>query len=507
MKNNFKRILALFMMVVMLISVVSCNAAKGDAAFPNYAGAPKYNSDAYDSDEDYTEITENPFISTLEQPDSYFSIDANTASYPNLRRYITNGNIAIPKDAVRVEEMLNYFNYDYETPTDDSVFALTSSVFDTPYNESTKLLTIGLAAEEIEFQNVQNNLVFLIDVSGSMYSDDKLPLVQQSFLLLLENLNPTDRVSIVTYAGSDQVLLKGAYGYEKQKIAAVIEDLSAGGSTAGSAGLSTAYDIAKECFVEGGNNRIILATDGDLNVGITSILGLESFVAKKAKSGIYLSVFGFGTGNIKSDKMESLALKGNGTYSYIDSVREARRALVEQIGGSMITVAKDVKAGIVFNPEYVESYRLIGYENKLLTQEEFEDSNTDAGEIGSGHTLTVCYELVLTDQEFVEGDSLAEVKIKYKPTENVGGDAESEVELILSVGTDSYHSSPMGDDAFIAAVVEFALILRNSEYKGNANLNSLIARLDNMDFSGDEYKEEFRNIVKIYSSILGSIEG
>ncbi|MBO5716366.1 MAG: von Willebrand factor type A domain-containing protein [Clostridia bacterium] len=497
MKNKIKLISAL-LLVALMLSLASCAAATAPGAMKNDGAYYSPELEGGMSGEEYTEIVENPFINTAEKPDSYFSIDANTASYPNLRRYINSGYGNIPKDAVRVEEMLNYFSYDYETPKDDSILALTSSVFDTPYNEETKLLTIGLAAKEIEFKNISNNLVFLIDVSGSMYSEDKLPLVQQSFLLLLDHLNPTDRVSIVTYAGSDKVLLRGAYGYEKQKIAAIIEELSAGGSTAGSAGLRTAYKIAKECFIQGGNNRIILATDGDLNVGITSIFGLEEFVANKAKSGVYLSVFGFGTGNIKSDKMESLALKGNGTYSYIDSVREARRALVEQIGGTMITVAKDVKAGIVFNPEYVESYRLIGYENKILTQEEFEDSNTDAGELGSGHTVTVVYEIVLTNKEFVEGENLADVKIKYKPTENVGSDAATEQELTLAVGTESYHAEPTETDAFVAAVVEFALVLRDSEYKGTASLSGLIERLNALDLANDEFKQEFKELVKKY---------
>lgn len=509
MKNNLKRTLGLLMAVFMILSVVSCATAKYASPGGDYylsEGALANSDNAWNNDvsgEDYTEIVENPFVSTAETPDSYFSIDVNTASYPNLRRYITNGYTTdIPKNAVRVEEMLNYFDYDYKTPEDDSILALTSSVFDTPYNENTKLLTIGLAAQEIEFSGVNNNLVFLIDVSGSMYSEDKLPLVQQSFSLLAENLNPADRVSIVTYASGDAVPLEGAFGYEKEKIIAAIEDLTAGGSTAGSKGIQRAYEIASKYFIQGGNNRVILATDGDFNVGIRDTNELEEFISEKAKSGVYFSVFGFGTGNIQSSKMESLALKGNGVYSYIDSLKEADRALVQQIGGSMVTVAKDVKAGIVFNPEYVESYRLIGYENKMLTQDQFEDSNTDAGEIGSGHTLTVCYEIILTDKEFVEGDSLADVKIKYKPTENVGGDATSEQELVLSVGVDSYHALPEGDDAFVAAVVEFALILRDSQYKGEAELEALIGRLDAMDLSGDEYKKEFREIVKLYYSNL-----
>ncbi len=515
MKNNLK-LLSIILILALVVSVVSC--ASADNLGNHMSPAPSYNGGVYDestgmdgmvgnfSGEDYTEIIENQFINAAETPDSYFSIDANTASYPNLRRFIQQGYVNIPNDAVRVEEMLNYFDYDYETPKDGSVLALNSSLFDTPYNEKTKLLTIGLAAEEIEFENIKNNLVFLIDVSGSMYSEDKLPLVQQSFSLLVENLNPEDRVSIVVYAGDDAVLLEGAYGYEKQKILAVIEDLKAGGSTAGSAGISTAYNLASQYFIKGGNNRVILATDGDFNVGVTGLLDLEDFIKLKAAiTGVTFSVFGFGTGNIKADKMETLALNGNGTYGYIDSINEAKRVLVEQIGGTLVTVAKDVKAGITFNPEYIESYRLVGYENKLLTEDEFENSETDAGELGSGHTVTVVYEVVLTDKALVEGESFADVKVKYKPTENAGGDSKTEQEITLSIGTDKYHREMTTTDAFVASVVEFALILRDSEYKGDANLKELIARLDSLDLSSDECKEEFKNIVKQYYEKRGDI--
>ena len=496
-----RRILSLVLVLAMAVSLSACSmmgASKNDAGGGYYGNAAPSMGDAESlGGESYTEIIENAFVSATEKPSSYFSIDANTASYPNLRSIITNG-YNVPKDAVRVEEMLNYFSYDYETPTDGSVLSLTSSVFDTPYNSNTKLLTIGLAAEEVSFSEVRNNLVFLIDVSGSMYSDDKLPLVQQAFMMLAENLNPEDRVSIVTYASGDSVALSGAYGYEKQKIVAAIEDLTAGGSTAGSRGIYRAYQLAEEYFIEGGNNRVILATDGDFNVGTTTTIGLETLISAKRASGIYFSVFGFGRGNVQSDKMETLALKGNGTYSYIDSVKEAKKALVEGIGGSMVTVAKDVKAGITFNPEYVESYRLVGYENKLLTEDEFNDSKTDAGELGSGHTVTVVYEIVMTDKELVEGESIADVKVKYKPTENIGGDAESEQEITLSVGTEKYHAEMTDTDAFVSSVVEFALILRDSEYKADADLNALVTRLSDLDLSSDEFKEEFKELVITY---------
>lgn len=497
MKKLFGRLLAISLVLALVLSVVACGMA--DAMAPNdwYDSTPDGEFDG----ENYTEIIENPFVKTLEKPDSYFSIDVNTASYPNIRRYIEQGYINFDKNAVRVEEMLNYFDYEYKTPTDGSVFALTSSVFDTPYNENTKLMTIGLAAQEIKFEQIQNNIVFLIDVSGSMNSANKLPLVQQSFSLLAENLNDNDRISIVTYAGSDRVVLEGAYGYEKDKILTAINNLRSGGSTAGSMGINRAYQIAEKYFVEGGNNRVILATDGDFNVGVTGVGGLEGLIAQKAKTGVYFSVFGFGTGNLQSAKMETLALNGNGTWGYIDSLKEAKRMLVEQIGGTLVTVAKDVKAGVTFNPEYVESYRLIGYENKQLSQDQFEDPNTDAGEVGSGHKLTVAYEIVLTDKAPVNGEKLADVIVKYKPTENVGGDATTEQELVLGVTTEAYRQDLSRDNEFVAAVVEFALILRNSKYKGDANLADLIARLDAMDFANDEDRTEFRNIVKMYNEL------
>ena len=495
--NKLMKITSLALIAVMLLLLSSCSGG-------GYANMAPGDFDNSLAGEDYTEIIENPFISTSDNNTSYFSIDANTASYPNLRDMINRG-YNIPKDAVRIEEMLNYFSYDYKTPEGDDILSLNASIFNNPYNPETMLLTIGLAAEEIDFSGVQNNLVFLIDVSGSMSAEDKLPLVQQAFMMLTESLNPTDRVSIVTYASGDSVALDGAYGYEKAKIMGAIEDLSAGGSTAGSAGIYTAYRLAEKYFIEGGNNRVILATDGDFNVGTVTTAGLETLIAAKRMTGVYFSVYGFGRGNLQSEKMETLALKGNGTYSYIDSVKEARRALVEGIGGSIVTVAKDVKAGITFNTSFVESFRLVGYENKLLTEEEFNDSNTDAGELGSGHTVTVVYEIKLKDNFGIADAMLAKIAdviIKYKPTENVGGNATDEKELTLSVMNHAYNLNPTEQDLFIASVVEFGLILRDSQYKAQANLEELITQLEGLDLSGDEFKTEFRELVKKYAASL-----
>ena len=491
---------ALTLIAVMLLLLSSCAGGGYYASM-----APKLED--MSSGEDYTEIIENKFINTSDSNTSYFSIDANTASYPNLRDMINNG-YDIPKDSVRVEEMLNYFSYDYKAPEGDDILSLNAAIFDTPYNSETKLLTIGLAAEEIDFSGVQNNLVFLIDVSGSMNSEDKLPLVQQAFMMLAESLNPTDRVSIVTYASGDRVALEGAYGYEKAKIMSTIEDLSAGGSTAGSKGIYKAYELAEKYFIEGGNNRVILATDGDFNVGTVTTAGLETLIAAKRASGVYFSVYGFGRGNIQSEKMETLALKGNGTYSYIDSVKEAKKALVEDIGGSIVTVAKDVKAGITFNPDLVESFRLIGYENKLLTEEEFNDSNTDAGELGSGHTVTVVYEIKMKDEGVFMRESvekIADVIIKYKPTENVGGNAADEKELTLGVMNYDFTGAPTDENLFVASVVEFALILRDSQYKAEANLEELITQLQGLDLSDDEFMTEFRALVIKYAENINML--
>lgn len=491
-KKTLAALLAMAMALMWVLSGCSAGAPGGVMGSPggNLNIAPTVGGDSY------TEIVENAFVSTSEENKSYFSIDANTASYPNLRRLIKDG-YAIDKDAVRVEEILNYFHYDYETPINGDILSLNASLFDTPYNSETKLLTIGLAAQEVEFTQVRNNLVFLIDTSGSMFGSDRLGLVQQAFMMLAENLNPEDRISIVTYAGSDTIALEGAYGYEKQKIMAVIEDLQASGSTAGSKGIETAYRLAERYFIEGGNNRVILATDGDFNVGISNTDALKQFISTKRDSGVYFSVFGVGVGNLQAEKMEALALNGNGVYSYLDSVEEARRALVEQLGGTMITVAKDVKAGVIFDAEYVESFRLIGYENKLLTQEEFEDSQKDAGELGSGHTVTVVYEIKLKEGALDAQRPLAQVELRYKAPDATA-DAES-LQLLMDITAQDYHATMTQQDAFIASVVEFALLLRNSEYKQDASLDALIARLDDLDLSQDCFKEEFRTLVKTYA--------
>ncbi|MDF2486631.1 MAG: von Willebrand factor type, partial [Herbinix sp.] len=356
--------------------------------------------------EEYNAIQENGFKSVKNYPLSTFSVDVDTASYSNIRRMIYESGEVVA-DAVRIEEMINYFKYDYKQPTDEVPFSINTELSDCPWNKNAKLLLIGLQAEEIDLkERPSSNLVFLLDVSGSMDSPDKLPLMQKAFTLLTENLNKNDRISIVVYAGMDSVVLEGASGDETMKINGAIEELTAGGSTAGAAGIRKAYELAEKHYIDGGNNRVILATDGDLNVGITSEGELTRLIEKEREKGVFLSVLGFGTMNIKDNKMEALADNGNGNYSYIDSLLEAKKVLVDEMGGTLFTVAKDVKLQIEFNPSKIKGYRLIGYENRMLNTEDFEDDTKDAGDIGAGHRITALYEILEIDskQELINTD-------------------------------------------------------------------------------------------------------
>ena len=343
--------------------------------------------------EGYSTIHENGFKEAIKAPLSTFSIDVDAASYSNVRRFLNNGQRP-PMDAVRIEEMINYFNYDYPQPDNGHPFAIYQELAHCPWNEENMLLHVGLQGEKIEMNNLPaSNIVFLIDVSGSMSSADKLPLLKKAFKLLVQQLREEDRVAIVVYAGSSGLVLPSTRGNEKQKILSSLERLSAGGSTAGAAGLKLAYQVASENFIEGGNNRIILATDCDFNVGQSSNAEMERLIEKEREKGTFISVLGFGTGNYMDDKMEIIADKGNGNYAYIDNIMEAKKVLVNEFGGTLFTIAKDVKIQIEFNPSIVESYRLIGYENRLLNNEDFENDKKDAGELGSGHTVTALYEI------------------------------------------------------------------------------------------------------------------
>ncbi|MEY8336996.1 VWA domain-containing protein [Lachnospiraceae bacterium 62-35] len=485
------------------------------------------------SSEEYNVIEENGFKLVKDAPLSTFSVDVDTASYTNIRRMINRGQ-EIPIDAVRIEEMINYFHYDYESPEGDVPFSVTAELSDCPWNPDSQLLLAGLQAKEIDFENrPMSNLVFLLDVSGSMYDANKLPLVQKAFSLLSEELTENDRVSIVTYAGYDEVVLEGARGDEKVKIREALDSLTAGGSTAGEAGLNRAYEVAEKYFIPGGSNRIILATDGDLNVGISSEEELTKLVVKKREGGVHLSVLGFGMGNLKDNKMEALADNGDGNYAYIDDLTEAKRVLVEEMGGTLYTIAKDVKIQVEFNPSQVYAYRLIGYENRALADRDFEDDTVDAGEIGAGHRVTALYELI-RDESKMPGPSLKYQNQKTEDKEESGGakaEEGGETKGGAEESTDSFadelltvnirYKAPDGKESkltslpvkeevyqeelpdnlrWAAAVAEFGMILRDSSYKGTSSYEGVIELISAMPQEKmDDYKDEFKKLVLMVS--------
>jgi len=525
MKKKLAQSIAIALGAVMLMtSLTGCAGGSMEAAYDSayapttesyfsesIAEEPMYDYEYVDYEEpdynteEYNAITENRFLSTVTSPFSTFSSDVDTASYSNVRRYIDNRDLP-PADAVRIEELLNYFTYDYPEPNGDEPFSVTTEISACPWNEDTQLLLVGLQAEKLDPESMpDSNLVFLIDVSGSMDSPDKLPLVKQAFMLLTEQLGENDRISIVTYASSDEVVLDGATGNDRQAIMDAINYLDAGGSTAGSAGITTAYEIAEKYFIEGGNNRIILATDGDLNVGPSSEGALTRLVEKKRENGVFLSVMGFGTGNIKDNKMEALADNGNGSYHYIDSVSEARRVLIEEMGGTLFTVAKDVKFQIEFNPAVLKGYRLIGYENRVMADEDFSDDTKDAGEIGAGHRVTVLYELVTVDSAMdipapelyytsasdTGSDDYLTVKVRYKEP-----DGDTSKLLTYPVGPEAYTDQPSNNFVFASAVAQYGMLLRDSDYSGTATYESVLEQLDSREnLLSDEYRVEFYRIV------------
>ena len=458
--------------------------------------------------EEYNAVDESGFTEASVSPLSTFSADVDTASYSNLRRMIEDGYCLedIPEGSVRIEELLNYFQYDYVRPEKEEPFGVTTQIADCPWNPNSKIAMIGLKTMDIDFSEAPaSNLVFLLDVSGSMYSDDKLPLLQKSFSMLTENLTEKDTVSIVVYAGEDRVVLEGVNGTKRAEIIEAINSLEASGSTAGSDGIITAYQIAENYFIEGGNNRVILATDGDLNVGLTTEAELEELISREKETGVYLSVLGFGTGNIKDNKMETLADKGNGVYAYIDSLTEAKKVLVEEMGATLITVAEDVKFQVEFNPAVVAGYRLIGYENRRLAEQDFADDKKDAGEIGAGHTVTVLYEIVTTDTP----TTYAGTPLKYRETQELLDEEwftvnirykepGADKSLLQSYPVDGadYTKEPNTDMQFAMAVAEFGLVVTDSSYKGDADMRTVIDRLKTIDTKSDEYKDEFCYLVR-----------
>ncbi len=463
--------------------------------------------------EEYSSINENRFLSVKNQPLSTFSADVDTASYANVRRLLKDQR-SIDPGAVRIEEMINYFHYDYDAPKGDEPFSISTELADCPWNLDTKLLSIGIRAKEFSKEGLPaSNLVFLLDVSGSMYSSDKLPLMVSAFKMLLENLTSADRISIITYAGKDEILLEGADGANRLEIATILDELTAEGSTNGSAGIETAYAIAEKYFISGGNNRVILATDGDINVGLSSESELKKLIEQKREKGVFLSVLGFGGGNLKDNKLETLADSGNGNYSYIDSILEAKKVLVEEMGGTLFTVAKDVKFQVEFNPQNIKGYRLIGYENRLLQTEDFEDDTKDAGEIGAGHRLTVLYEIVPVDSPM----EIKETDLKYQSNSKSEGssdewmtvnirykepDGEKSILISKPVMKADYREFPSENLQFAACVAQFGMLLRESNYKGTASYEGILKQLEKLDaVISDPYKEEFYELIQLASKI------
>ena len=473
----FKKILCLLSFAFVLL-MCSCSDAMGGYNYAEDAMGMDENGEVYDS------IDERGYLDPATNPLSSFSLDSSSYAYSNIRRLINN-NSYISKDAVVIEEMLNYFNYSYVNNTENAL-ATTLELARCPYNTNNHLALISVNSKALQIADTKNNFVFLIDTSGSMSSENKLGLFQESFKLLVNSLDENDTVSIVTYASGVRVIAEGVNGANKARLVEMVDQLIASGSTNGSGGIQKAYEVASKYFIDGGNNRVLLATDGDFNVGITGKGDLNDFISSKRELGIYLSVLGFGMGNTNHSTMNTLAQNGNGNAYYIDSLLEAKKVFVDELGSVLNTVAKDAKIQVEFNPEYVSRYRLIGYENKMLSSEEFEDSNTDAGEIGEGHTVIAIYEITLKDKNMT--DFIFRTKLRYKDT-NTNLDVEV---------TDSINQvSDMSEDfKFASCVVEFGLLLRNSDFKGEANYEHLISILESLDLSDDYHKQEFVKLVK-----------
>jgi Ca-activated chloride channel homolog len=460
--------------------------------------------------EGYKHNGDNPFQSVSANPLSTFSIDVDAASYSNIRRFINQGQLP-PTDAVRLEEMINYFSYDYPSPDGDKPFSVTTEVSDAPWNPKHKLVQIGLQSKQISTENLPpNNLVFLLDVSGSMEDPNKLPLLKSALRLLVNEARDSDKVAIVVYAGNAGLVLPSTPGSQKDKIFDAIEQLAAGGSTAGGEGIQLAYKIARENFLRSGNNRIILATDGDFNVGVTSDEELVRLIEKEREQGIFLTVLGFGTGNLQDAKMEQLADKGNGNYAYIDSLLEAKKVLVKEMGATLLTIAKDVKIQVEFNPTKVQGYRLIGYENRMLADRDFNDDKKDAGELGAGHSVTALYEIIPTgvksdvplpqvdslkyqQKSLSNNDEIMQVKLRYKQPSA----STSQLLTYSVVDRDVKLDKATTNFRFASAVAEFGMLLRNSPDKGSASFEGVLQRASQSQGTDlDGYRAEFIRLVE-----------
>ncbi|MDA3821679.1 MAG: von Willebrand factor type A domain-containing protein [Bacteroidales bacterium] len=472
--------------------------------------------------EGYAAIHENGFKDVMHNPLSTFSIDVDKASYSNVRRFINMGQKP-PVDAVRIEEMINYFTYDYPQPDGEHPFTVTTEYSVCPWNSEQQMLQIGLQGQNIEKENLPpSNIVFLVDVSGSMSAHNKLPLLKSAFRLLVNELRPEDRVAIVVYAGAAGVVLESTPGNEKSTILSSLNNLQAGGSTAGGAGIKLAYKIAEQNFIEEGNNRIILATDGDFNIGQSSDAEMERLIESKREKGVFITALGFGMGNYKDSKMETIADKGNGNYSYIDNIQEANKVLVSEFGGTLFAIAKDVKFQIEFNPQRVKGYRLVGYENRLLNDEDFNDDTKDAGEMGAGHTVTALYEIIpagadknVADidplkyqtqkqaSEYKGTGELMTVKLRYKKPD---GNKSMLYELPVQ-GEEKKFEKTSDNFRFAVAVAQYGMILRDSKYLEEGSIEDVLEMARNARGADSEgYRGEFIKIVTTSSSVLASMD-
>ena len=458
--------------------------------------------------ESYDKINENIFKEVINNPLSTFSIDVDRASYSNVRRFLNNNQMPY-KDAVRIEEMINYFDYDYPQPDNGDPFSVNLEMAACPWNKKHELLMIGIQGEDITTESIPSgNIVFLIDVSGSMNTPNKLPLLKQAFKILVNNLRDEDKVAIVVYAGAAGCVLESTSGENKNRIIEALNRLQAGGSTAGGAGINLAYKIAKENYIPGGNNRVILATDGDFNVGASSDGEMTRLIEEKRDEGVFLSIVGFGMGNYKDSKMEKISNAGNGNYAYIDNIMEAKKVFGEELWGTLYTIAKDVKIQIEFNPSKVKAYRLIGYENRILNKEDFNDDKKDAGDIGCGHTVTALYELILTGSQekvsdvdpleyqkadIVNSSNLMTLKLRYK-----NPDADESKLIVKKIKENDIKTKEVSDNfKFAAAVAQFGMLLRDSEHKANSGYEQTLAlarQSKGLDKSG--YRNEFVKLVE-----------
>lgn len=501
MKKSFlSKILSVILAISSLTVFVACSAMDkegnmaADGLYYENMNATDMMSPSDIDSEEYGKLIENKWISTSDEPTSTFSSDVDTASYTRFRAFINQGaTLKTLQDyygaSIRTEEMLNYFKYTTNNPVDDDLFGVRTEIAPCPWNESAELLMMTFKAKEVSAVNKGNNLVFLIDVSGSMNSQDKLPLLKKAFGELVKNLDAKDRISIVTYSGAEKVVLEGCKGSDKDKILKAVEKLDASGSTNGSAGMERAYSIAKDYFIEDGNNRIIMATDGDLNVGISTTDGILEFVEQKRQSGIYISTLGFGTGGYNDSILETIADNGNGAYYFIDSMSEVEKVFGSDLLSTLYTVAQDVKFQITFDARTVSEYRLVGYENRLMNNEDFENDAKDAGEVGSGQQLVVCYEVKTTDTE-VDVLELASLSVRYKNP----GELEA-LQNDYTITRDVIKIAPSEDMKFASAVIMTSMILHRSEYLDEgidiAFVNDELAKLD----LSDGYKKEFKTLV------------